>query len=728
MTENIRQVSELTKARDDFDPEKFKLREDPRKLLAFHTDDAREILIGPEGYKEYLDNIFIQNSRKLYMFYEALQNSLSRTERQSGAVYPNVKELNRYLSIHKRSISDRSPMLSEEESLLVAIILAGQRLPFIHILRKMLHSSAGIEFETNFAAPIEGQSQKVLLAYRSMVQQAHLTLKKFINSDYETVYLDMCNRSLRTHNNPEPRVGRVDYELRKMFIDENLINPIPPNYANYIQRINQELFRRIYKSLILDGIQSKTLVSFDCDNLRTNAEGNSAQFYDIVHFASPNYLSKRYKLLSQFLERSYFGEWWNHDAQNLLLKRNPDLGSFEQAQYTQKLASVLLKPMRERSDLAPRHLVHLTTEIIKLAEWYFSHEKHIQQKRKQEELDSLLNNLRKVENVYQIKDKKWLKENWKTLLTVLRSKGSDVLACTHPYISPFQIGEDFDPLAARADVYLMLKDKKASAKAVQLMEKLYKKNGDVTLLRVLENLFAYHSEKREVLKEYIAPVYLDRFEELLNDFYLAYLPWWSRLYYLLAGKTLSKKQMSRFKAKLDLVDGRSLLKHALKKPSKGEKTKASDKVMQKLQKERLERKEARKFDENKVSPEEKILVKKTCIFLEEEWEKNHYPTHKTLLTMAGEEADLMGKIISSANLNGYLSYPILAIHIHGRDNIYASRPYLQSRRLALIKNFKSEMEREETYTIRNRTYLNTDSKNKFLYKGIIDYLKNNPNL
>ena len=51
----------------------FKFQEDPRKLLALHAGDARKILIGPEAYKAHLDNTFILNGRKLYMFYEALQ-------------------------------------------------------------------------------------------------------------------------------------------------------------------------------------------------------------------------------------------------------------------------------------------------------------------------------------------------------------------------------------------------------------------------------------------------------------------------------------------------------------------------------------------------------------------------------------------------------------------------------------------------------------------------------
>ena len=704
----------------------FKFQEDPRKLLALHTGDARKILIGPEAYRSHLDNHFMENSRGLYSFYEALQTSLSQAERKGEANYPNLQEVGRHLAIYKRSISDRSPMPSEDKILQIAMILAGQRLPFINILRKVVHNSKGIAFETNFVAPTESQTDKIIIAYKHIISQAHLVLKKIINSDFETAYLTMTNQSMQAKFKPEVRVGRVDHELRKIYIDEKVMGPIPQGYKAYVQRVNQELFMRVYRPLIVEGIQSKTLFSFNCDDMRTESNENFMQFYDIVHLASPKYLEKRYELLSEFLSPSYFQEWWDYDAQNSI-KRSLDMAIITQIQYTQDLAKALFNGMRQRSDAAPSHLIHLTIELIKLAEWKSSHEKNVLQEKKQVELNSLLNTLQKVENIYRIRDKRWIKENIEVVLSLLRSKVPTILACTHPYANPFKINKNFDPIASKVDIYLILKNKKASANAIQAAEKLYRTNGDTTLLRVLENLFDYHSKSRTSLKEYIAPIYLNNFEECLSKCYLHCLPWFSQLYYTLFGKTLSKTQIARFKAKLDARDKRALEglistkpSHSLHSNTDQYKTSVGERATQKISPQRPQKDE--------ISPEEKILFEKACRFLEEEWEKNRYPSRQNLIAMAGKEEALMRKILSWVTPDVRSAYPILSIEIYQRSYIYASRSYLRNKRTILIRNLSSKMQQEETYKIQKKTYLNINHKNRNLYKGIIEYLKKNPKI
>ena len=523
-------------------------------------------------------------------------------------------------------------------------------------------------------------------------------------------------------------MGRVDYELRKMYIDENVMNPIPPEYRVYVQRINQELFMRVYRPVIMEGIRSKTLLSFNCDDIRTETDKGPMQFYDIVHFASPMYLHKRCALLSEFLEASYFQEWWNSDAEHSL-RHSWNTGAITQKQYTQELAETLLKALRQRPDIAPSHLVHLTTELIKLATWESSHEKQLQQEKKRLELNSLFSTLQKMENIYQVRDKKWIKENMETILSLLRSKVPGVLACTHPYINPFQIGKDFDPIASGVSIYLLLKDKKASANAIEAAEKLRQTNQDITLLRVLENLFGYHTESRGNLKEYIAPIHLNRFEEALSRCYLPNLSWLSQLYYGLVGKTLSKAQIAKLKAKLDLKEKRTLVKRNQNNPkSLGSSLLSSDMQQAIEEKQAIQRRSLQELEKGKESPEEKALVEKSCRFLEEEWGKNRYPSRQNLIAMAGEEESLMKKILSLTTLDAQSSRPIVSIDIHERGRIYASRAYLRSKRSSLIRNLSNKMEKEETYKINEKTYLSTEFKNKALYKGIIEYLKRNPNL
>ena len=478
----------------------------------------------------------------------------------------------------------------------------------------------------------------------------------------------------------------------------------------------------------MEGIRSQALFSFNCDDMRADTGDGPTQFYDIVHLASPPYLRKRLALLSESLNPSYFQDWWDDELESSL-QRMLNMGKIDQRQYMREMAFGLFKSLGQRSDTAPPHLIHLTMELAKLAEWEGIHEKKVETEKKRLELSSLLETLQKTQNIYLLKDKDWITENKETVMTLLHSKVPGVLACTHPYLSPAQVKQHFNLLGSSVDLYLLVKDKKASANAIEAAEKLYHKNRDNTLLRVLENLFAYHTESREKLIEYIAPIHLNQFEEALNRAYLPYLPWWISIYYSLVRKSLDKSSLSKIKTKLDLTERQNLNRIASTQDShKASSPNSGLSLENKASQRPAQRRERIQNNSEEGSPEEKALIEKSCKFLEEEWEKNSYPSRQALITMAGNSGELMKKILSELRTRGAPSSQIVSIDIHERGKIYASRAYLSRRRATLIRSLNAAIEKEETYQINDRTFLNTNYKNKFLHKGILEYLKDNPDL
>ncbi len=673
---------------------------------------ARKMFVSTSMESENADEAFTKNLRNLSMIYEALQNSLTGIGNKNTLHYPTIQELNRYLAIYKRSISDRSPMLTDTEILQNALILCAQRNPFMHILRRGKSTKNGLVFETSLVAPTEKNLNKVSNAYKTIVEECGSALRKINEKDFENTILRELQNSLESRQ-PEVRIGRVDHILRGCYLNEKNIGVIPSDSKKHIQIVNQIIFDNIYKPVIMNGIRSQILVSFPCNDLRKDSGIHEKCFYDIVHFADAEYIKRRLIVLSKFLNHSVFTHYWDSNAETIL-KHSLDVDEITQDEYQKKISEGVLSAIKKSQEKIPPYLIHLVTEIIKLIEWKQNYNIKIEKDRKQSSLNALVSILKKSNDLYQTRNKKWFSENSEMILLILRNKIPGIMGCTDPYINPFQMDANFNYSKNDLTMFFLLNNRNAIGNAIKNAIKAYEKNGNNFLLHVLENILRIRTEEREEVKKYVPPVYLDQLEEALEKSYLPHLPWWARVYsFLLYNGKLTSAQKKKIKDSIEEVSKKTIEinynKKDVPKPKSFE-TKTEF------------RKEMKRLQEGQ-SPEEKVLIKKCCLFLDDQWDKQIYPTKDDVLNLAGAQVKLMRKILGFVQVRATSGRQIVSIFVNGLGEIYASENYLMKNNDKLTTFFEKKKKEEETVVLEGKTYLSTDKKKVNLYDAILSHLR-----
>ena len=708
------------------DIESLHLERDPRKLLAFFPTDARKIFNEPARFNHIFDRNFLDYIRPLNMLYEAVQSSLMTQKSSSKFMYPTFQEVMKHLSIYKRSISDNVPVPTEEEMLNQVMILAGQKIPFIHVLRELVPDKGNFSFETTLVAPTIKHEDKVVVSYRAIVNAANNNIRSIMSKVLtQTEYINLLNKEIQ---NPdiEMRKGRMDYELRKIYLDKSLLKNVFANYKGYVTKINKNIFQRIYRNLVLEGLRTNTLLSFNCDDVRKISDLSADQYFDIIHFSEANYLHQRYKTLCNLFSPDFFGSFWDA-AEETSLRNKKENDEIDEKQYYFELSQLILSKSRGCKPPLPPHLINLLFEVIKLSQWQNVHSANVERQKKQLELNDLGEKLKATGNLYNLQDKKWLQTSPQLFTQLLQGKVSNILACTEPYIAPEKINPEFDASAFDLDIFLILKDKNIIAKAIETVEKLYKKKGDIYLLRIIENILQYHTAPRSKLMEYVAPLYLKRLDYIVNDSYKRYLSWWARLYFKLFSKELSISKLRSLRRMLEKQQSidmkRRMAKQKLYTPVRRHPKKSTLEIKQ------VASSSSHKRENVEQSEEERSLITQICKFLDTQWQKGKYPTRSQLFNLAEGQTDLLQHVLSFANVQAVSARSIVNISVHGMDDIYASRDYLKENRTSLIRFFSDKLKEEEIYKIDNRTYISTEnSERKFIYQGILNFLKKNINL
>ena len=690
-----------------------------KNLMAIDPIDARKILITPENSSIKLDKVFKENARKLYVLYEALQSSLANLNQNNQYDLPSIEEIIRHMAIYKRSIGDRGPLPAKEELIQLASILASQKNPFIHILRKPFFTNKEIQFQTSFVAPTEDKLERVRSAYKVLIDKNINMIEALSKGNYEIDKTQMLQNSL-VQANPNPRIGRIDTEFQNIYLTEKDIGKISPAISNNIRIVNQKLFENIYKPTILLGMKNKQIISLNCSDFRRKDKS----IYDIVHISDSNYLKNRYTILVQSLKPNYFRQYWQKETCDSILSEYEKKNISENEYHTQiavSLLEVLLNDTNS-SNQKIQNLKYLCLEIVKLNEWQYNYDINKEKQRQQSELNKLVKVLKKANTLYHFKDKRWLIQNKQILSQIMRMKISGILACTNPHISPTEFLNNTNILYSHINIYMILRDKEITANAIKTAEKLYKKNKDIVFIRILENILQYHSENRKNLKQYIAPLYLNILDELINNSYSQLLPWWSRLFMAIFKKKLSKKKLKKLRTKLHFEN-----KNAVAKQEKIAKTQSSLLLNKQFEKEKSEYSPMYSQtikEDTKPSSEESSFVKNICTYLENQWKKGKYPTREILLQNSGTKKALMEKILKFVDSDAFSTRSIMPIEVHGLGTIYAPKDYLIKNRDFLIPQIIQKQKEEETYKIGDKIYFTTQQKNKNLYKSIINCLKN----
>ncbi len=678
------------------------LQSDTYQYLAILPTQARRLLVDPRGFDDTLDKLFIENLRKMSVIYEALQNSLIGVDERNDATYPTLQEITRHIAIHKRSVSDRTPIYTEGELLQYLTVLASQKTPFLHILRKMERTKEGeLTFQTKFIAPTDDRKERVIIGYSMILNNANAILKNMMHKELEETYLTSLKQTLSSVA-PEIRTGRIDYELRKMYITEQMIGPDSKKYLNHVHTVNQIINQKIYQPLILNGIKNKVLLTFNCSDIRAFDKEKLKKFYDIVHFSNSSYIEKRLKLLIEFFNESFFRDWWDN-GKDAIFKHSREVKEITTTQYYKEMAQVVITKLSTNAQAAPEHLIHLSLEVLKLLEWL---EGNVNQREINTRLNlskTLSTYLLEIGKILLLKDKKIQTHFQEIIIPALKGEVPNVLACTYPYIPPSKIDYKFTPFSSSRNVYILLKDKKCTSTSIDIAINLFEKNDDPILLRVLENLFDIHNQKKEELKSYIPTFHLERLLEAIKESYKKEMPWWQRVLNSLIGKDLDKHEIQRIKESLLLKEKESQKEVFINK--------------------RNSKKDLTVEANRQIALDELKLLERACEYLNSQWKVYKTPTRLELLKFAESESELMIRILNFVNLGASSTRSIVRINIADSDDVYISRHYAIENKISLLEFFTKRMKEEETFKIDNKIFLSQNLQKKNYYLGILNALK-----
>ncbi len=686
-------------------------------ILAFHPEDARKIFADPNTAPNKLDALFLKKISLLHVIYESIQRYFTGSASREK-YYPGMEEIIRDLISYKRGINSRLPTPSQEEFIESCLLLAGQETPFIHILREMSINNAQINFATGLVVPTKKNEKKIISAYQDIFNTTGGLLRDFVKkSSLSDFYLQSLKNSFQAFK-ANTKIGRADFELRKMYLDEYFVTGIENHILRYLKHVNEIIHQKIYKPVLDAGIQNKLLISLDCSDIRSNLHSENHTMYDIVHFRKPEYIQERYHLLGGFLQPELFGEWWE-DTKLRSLIQNKNAGNLGQEQYYYKTAQILYKRMAQNEEAIPFNLIQLTVEIIKLYQWQSQNIVETKRSAKEQELNLFLSNVKKTNNIYKVRNRKWIQDNLHEVRQMLRSKVPGILACTDPYVPPENIDESFNPIELNLDIYLLVKDRKTTANAVDTVALLYRQNHDILLLRVMENLLSIHHIDKKKIKEYLAPAYYDKLYELIVRSYQHQLPWWSQIWLLLFNRKIANKKIKKMRTSLELSQ-RTQAEKILKKKKKTTFT-LPNTIFGHPTPTNMGRKS------NDISQElgHQELLGKICQFMDYRWENQRYPSSDDIISSmpysARKETE---KIINLASLGAVSVREIVSISADTMGNIYASRGYLKKNLNELIDYLGNYInKKEETYTIGDKTYIAKNTYKKETSKAILKYLK-----
>lgn len=690
--------------------------QDPRKILALHPADAGRIFSSQGSYGPEMSADFRTNVKQLSMVYEAIQRYLTGVFRREDVFYPELQDVSKDLLIYKRSISDKIPMPNDEDLAKQCLCLAAQNPAFIHVVREVApNAKAGISFVTRYVAPTDKHTDKVIVGYRSTIQTSLRVMKAVIETaefgyDYATLFQGVASVSELPFQQ-----GRADFVLRGMYVDEKSLGAVTQADIVNIRKVNQEIYKRLYRPLLIQAVRDRLLVSLSCDDVRKAGFTGADKVYDVVLFAKTGEIQNRFAALSQFVSPQYMGDWMPADAVTALAKQQK-AGEISNYEYYSKLAGLAYEKLSRVSE-PPIREVQLAVEVMKLGDWLKQFSKHQAKTSEQNELRDVVAKIKAFGNLYRTRNNRSISINETFLRMMLQGRVPGIIACTEPFLDASEISNEVD-LDLFDNIHIIYKDRQITAKAVDMAIELFEKTEDTYLLRMLENVFGVFRLPDAKIKEYLAPVYIDRLRRAVRKSYVKHLPWWSRLILLLTSSEISDASLARIRGNLQTEEDRRLLRirGGSAETTETEKKKQARQEVRKLARQRAEDSEAVQT----LGTEENKLFETMKSKLNQAWERGRYPIRDDLEKMGDAANKLLDMVdVGAASVRGIVRIPIQGYH-----HVYGSREYLAQNRDEIIRRCEEKL-KEDVIIHDNREMLvkeKGDGKRE-LHQGLLDYMK-----
>lgn len=689
---------------------------DVRKHLAVHPTDAGRVFQSQSAYGNNLSTDFRTNVKSLSQIYEAIQRYLQGIYRRDDVFYPELEDVAKDLMIFKRSVNDKIPMPSNEELTRLCLILAAQDPPFLHVLRDMRMSKNGqINFQTHYVAPTTKHEDKILVGYRSVLDTSLKELHSILGDDkFGTDYSKAFARVNSLSDLPLHE-GRADYIFKRIYINESQLGSLKESDIKNLKVVNQEIFRRCYRSLLLQAVKDQMLLNFSMDAVRKAGFPGCEKVFDIVLFRVKRDLINRYAALLNFLNIKYAGNLLDEAlVQDLKYKhKQNEISEHEMFQAIARSLYDNAIQMTEPDLVA----IQFSQEVKCLGEWLHRNDTEQARNSEDDELRKTLRKIREHGGLLRARSAgRWIIPE-KFIILMLRGKFGPILACTDPYENLEKRKGNIN-LDEYQHIYVMYKDRKITGKAIDTAIGLFEKNSDMYTLHVLENILEIGVKKDEQLKEYVAPAYLDRLRHTLSIAYLQYLPWWHRIWLIITSSRLKPEAVHRIRKEKQIEQSRKM-QHKRGGPElEAQASHAARKKVKEVARKRVA--------ENNLNDSELNLLEELKIYLDNEWQKGKYPTAREIFASAGshekEYRKLMGLVdVGAASVNEVVQIPSSV------ETVYGHRTFLVEHRQDLLEYLGQKIKNSEATIVhqnRSMTLAREDNnQQKEIIKAIYDFIR-----
>jgi hypothetical protein len=280
---------------------------------------------------------------------------------------------------------------------------------------------------------------------------------------------------------------------------------------------------------------------------------------------------------------------------------------------------------------------------------------------------------------------------------ILKGKIPQILFATIPIYNPqYTSVDDYE------EIYLLLKEKKQIASAIEQAKDLYQKVRDIHFIRILEQMLQFHDKTEEELNQLIPSYIKEDFYDLVSQSYIQNLPLLKRILYKITNERINKKTLIQF--------WKDYCKNNQLNINKSVTLKSKEK-------------------KNKSKETQEIDLKQSDLFIQLkekiEWylERDIIPTEKILYHDFKEQKKELDHLFKMINV-GLKSVQDITTLTTSNDTYIISKPFLIKHKEELLNKFKNKLQELEGIETKEGKVisLKTDKDKIELYKKIIKIL------
>ena len=668
-------------------------------------------------------------SRLANQIYDLVQSFLTGARSTKDTYYPSLADIFGDLQMHKRAISDKSPMPSEAELLRTVCLMSVQSPPFIHILRELkANPTSPDQFITRLVAPTEKHPDKVAVAFRSTTRNNLVYLKSLIRDLDPALPGGPAFHKIQDAN---PRTGRVETILGKLFFssmsgDEPGQSPEAEeedqNDELTLKRVNQSLRIKLFRPLIMDLLREKIIFSLSCQDLR-NQTGHKIP--DIVLFNILENIKHRFSRLVEILTHEAVQEMVDQQTRQQMHR-------FQQSGHTEdagEAAAHYILENARNSDTTPAYIIEIAAEAVRLRQWYDDKARENKKDQQKQELQVILQKLKNHKGIFRAKNGRKINIDEKYLSLFLNENNSPVLVASDPPLSRSGNREVTD----YETIYLLYKDRAITGQAIQTALEAYNKTQDTFLIGILEDMLQINTRPDVELKHFVPPAYLEQLREAIRDSYKSHLSPFERFWLAITGKRISDAKIARIQKRLDMERGeKERVQTERKSKARTQKARKEVKTLARqrtgesssLSELATEKESSAGFDHAAQEVMNYLLTQVNSM-----WDKNFYPDRDQVLRLAShDQKEIAQKVLGLVDAGAQSTAAMMRIAVPGKGYIYAGHDYVHGHKKDLIQRFKSKLDQASGVQVGGGTtiQLNTKEEDKHFYRAMLQYLNHLP--